>query len=556
VSSKGKPRTARITPEPKLPETSGEQFIVRRFASLAEVEKRFERVATGFYRETAPKGFSKGAQAGLDKLAHPIWELRAAEEGDGYCLIRKREERDVDLRLAGEGTVAAVEAGIVRTAAAKPKYDEGKPVKGPIPEKWKDTLEELKDEPGVESPGGLVRYMQQQKMTPGGKDKCVASVPAKQVDWIVGRMRVDASDAEVVREFRARCARSSASEELTGAVVNYALQAHHHNQELYERVTGRRVARAAGLYALWLGERELVTAGRDIGRLVQAGKELAGGGHWKISELVGVPIPVQERLERQGTDGQYYTDGLEAAGAAAPYVGEMIEEGEVTAAPAGPSLYPDPNQVGPSGMPSGLGTGEIPSAAEQSAQEIEEAWVDPGLKQHLVGVRVLAAKQGQVADAVIVMVRPEEEAVDILFDDGTRDEHVPVELVVIDDAAPMPPEPMVEIEMMEPAPMMEPEPMPMMEPFEMEPMPPMEEAVPLDVTPAEEPPAEAMEQFVDELEDVAEEGLPEDGQAPFDVDLGEEPDVEGEGEAERLDVEPEAEPDEDEENEEQPGQVS
>lgn len=73
----------------------------RRFANVDAVAKAgFERVAACMY-----------------KKGHDIWELRGASDGDdGACvLVRKREERAVDLRQAGGGMAPAVEAGIVRS---------------------------------------------------------------------------------------------------------------------------------------------------------------------------------------------------------------------------------------------------------------------------------------------------------------------------------------------------------------------------------------------------------------------------------------------------------
>lgn len=52
-----------------------------RVASLKEIPNDFRRLGVGLY-----------------KHAHRIWELRAAEDGDGYTLTRKEEERAVDLR--------------------------------------------------------------------------------------------------------------------------------------------------------------------------------------------------------------------------------------------------------------------------------------------------------------------------------------------------------------------------------------------------------------------------------------------------------------------------
>ena len=72
----------------------------QRFASIAAVEAAgFKRVAGGMYKD-----------------AHSVWELRPGD-GDEVYLVRQHEERLVDLRpVAGIGTQAAVESGIVRGA--------------------------------------------------------------------------------------------------------------------------------------------------------------------------------------------------------------------------------------------------------------------------------------------------------------------------------------------------------------------------------------------------------------------------------------------------------
>lgn len=71
----------------------------QRFASVADVTAAgFSRVASGMYRQ-----------------GHEIWELRAADEG-GYQLIRKREERAVDLRTAAAPAVTTGSESATRTA--------------------------------------------------------------------------------------------------------------------------------------------------------------------------------------------------------------------------------------------------------------------------------------------------------------------------------------------------------------------------------------------------------------------------------------------------------
>ncbi len=69
--------------------------------------------------EAATKAGFKRVASCMYKRGHDIWELRGAD-GGGYELVRKREERAVDLRQAqGGGMAPAVEAGIIRTAGLR-----------------------------------------------------------------------------------------------------------------------------------------------------------------------------------------------------------------------------------------------------------------------------------------------------------------------------------------------------------------------------------------------------------------------------------------------------
>lgn len=104
-----------------------------RFASLEDVETAgFQRIGCGLYvaSPAQPPGPGQGpgpgpgpgpavparseAEADLHRFAHAIWELRCAPDGDGYVLVRKREERAVDLRTAG------AERGILNVNLAVP----------------------------------------------------------------------------------------------------------------------------------------------------------------------------------------------------------------------------------------------------------------------------------------------------------------------------------------------------------------------------------------------------------------------------------------------------
>lgn len=75
---------------------------MRYFPSVGAVrEAGFAPLGSGLYlNKTAAAGGGGGAR----RVTHPIWELRAAEDGDGFLLVRKREEREVDLRRTAAPT--------------------------------------------------------------------------------------------------------------------------------------------------------------------------------------------------------------------------------------------------------------------------------------------------------------------------------------------------------------------------------------------------------------------------------------------------------------------
>lgn len=96
-------RTASVRP-PEAPATRRKVF-----ASVADVESAgFRRVASGVY--TAHR-----------KTGHEIWELRSAD-GGGYHLVRKREERAVDLREAHAMAADEARARFARRAQVEPSF--------------------------------------------------------------------------------------------------------------------------------------------------------------------------------------------------------------------------------------------------------------------------------------------------------------------------------------------------------------------------------------------------------------------------------------------------
>lgn len=73
------------------------------------------------------------------------------------------------------------------------------------------------------------------KPAPKAKKPSVASqVPKKQIEWIMGNVHVGTSDAEVLAEWKKRCAKLPAA--LAKACTAYALKVHRKNQDLYNDV--------------------------------------------------------------------------------------------------------------------------------------------------------------------------------------------------------------------------------------------------------------------------------------------------------------------------------
>jgi hypothetical protein len=58
------------------------------------------------------------------------------------------------------------------------------------------------------------------------------------IDWIVGRMHVSTSDADVEADIRARANKAGATKEQADDYVRQALKCHHANQREYAYVMG------------------------------------------------------------------------------------------------------------------------------------------------------------------------------------------------------------------------------------------------------------------------------------------------------------------------------
>lgn len=67
--------------------------------------------------ELAPHYVAAGGGTFYHRTAHTIWELRQAIDGDGYVLVRKREERLPDCRRDAARVASAAAAGLVNVDA-------------------------------------------------------------------------------------------------------------------------------------------------------------------------------------------------------------------------------------------------------------------------------------------------------------------------------------------------------------------------------------------------------------------------------------------------------
>jgi hypothetical protein len=86
-------------------------------------------------------------------------------------------------------------------------------------------------------------------------------------------------------------------------------------------------ARTVNMYAMYIGDGYLAGATTDHNGddPYYWPPEMREGDDWEIAELNRVPQDLAEQLEVQGTSDQYFSDGYDAANAAAPYAGDTIE---------------------------------------------------------------------------------------------------------------------------------------------------------------------------------------------------------------------------------------
>lgn len=348
-------RTAAPAPAP-APAADPDPFERRRFASVAEVSAAgFRRVASGFYQE---------AQVG-PKKAHPIWELRAAEEGEGYELVRRREERAVDLRRgsgAGPGTAAAVAAGIVRIAAKKCD---------------KCGLGLAKDQTTSSCPRckGTGKYKDEHIRNTNPKKASYAIDPARDMrrrggpEFQVSLLQTPGGDTTQRRTlFSNQAMDLEGLERLIGE-----LKAGPMDLTFDTWTDGEWEIRVRGPRGQLIHEYESTNADEIGGAkgkgLIDTLSSIMGGGGGGESEGEA-PLPELENAMEDATGGAPPAEGA-----------------------------PPPDAGASGGMP-------------------EAGPLAPSAAALRVNSHVLVVKNGQIADAVVVMIRPHDKALDVVFGGG------------------------------------------------------------------------------------------------------------------------------------------
>lgn len=308
------------------------------YASLADVEA---------------DGFARVGQC-LYKKGHAIWELRRAEDGEGFHIVRKREEREVDLRRRAS-----------RTAGA-PDWMRG--------ENWyfyeEETLADREAEYATAeiSPNGIIdsypRLIVEWTSVPPGEDE-EGGAPS---DFFLVQL-VEEPDTD--------------------------------NEE-------------DSMFTLYEGddEAEAETVVNEI---------LA---EWKSSHGTKTATLWEDVAEE-------YQEELREAEEAANAIG--IPSDDLDTAPFGLILRREITGDEVAALMAALPAWQFRMSADETRVEMhapsEVAKYKSG--RLLPGQRVLAVRQGQVAEAIITVIHPTERAVELMFGDQ-QTETLPIELIITD----------------------------------------------------------------------------------------------------------------------------
>ena len=331
------------------------------------------------------------------------------DEG-GYELIRRKEERAVDLRqagAAGPGTAAAVEAGIVRTARRAQMGGGGR--ENPF---------EVGDI--VKYRGNFLRSVGWHTNVP--KDGRVVGIEEGLnfpiVEWNDGHTTpVNPVNLQLAKQ----------PDRDAGLKDSYG--------EVYGRRTaGPRTAGPSFLVSLLqtpdgaLKDRKTLFSNQEMDAegLERLVKELKAGpmtvthdtwtdGEWEI-RIRGPRGQLIHGYESVGPDeiggakGQTLLDLIE--GIMSMSGGEDEGEGEEMAAPP---FLPGAEEPPPEGAPPPEGEGAAPPGLPPPGPAA------PSAAALTAGRRVLVVRQGQVADAVVMMFRPQEQALEVMFGGGEQE---------------------------------------------------------------------------------------------------------------------------------------
>lgn len=362
-----------------------------RFASLAEVASSgFERIASGLYREAGAK------------VAHPVWDLRKAEEGEGYLLVRRVEDRLVDLRRAG--MEAAVDSGMVqRIAKCAVAEDEVPP---------DDDVEPHPDGSTPTGPG-----MKSAEKSKCGEDKW--HDPSRCYYCGIAMDHEDKKKSAQIEE-----------EEEAEAQVPWPPE--------YIDISPMQywwAGQGDVLYYLYSTNDSMVDAS-DVSRAISQLQV-------DLSKAQGRNDTLDEGEDESMMDTEMMIEELQSYLAQHGRTARRVRADKECEECGGTGAFI--HYSGPNGSEresytechkcDGTGRGWEEEQDEYDAGEPEESGESgeqlslPHVGMLVPGMQVLAVRRGQVADAIVMMVNPEAEAVELMFGDGQQ-ETMPIELVI------------------------------------------------------------------------------------------------------------------------------
>lgn len=331
------------------------------YASLADIEAA---------------GFARIGQC-LYKKGHAIWELRRAEDGEGFHIVRKREEREVDLRRRAS-----------RTAGA-PSW-----MRGGV---WSFDEEETLADREVEYATA--------ETSPLGRNFAINTYPRLIVEWTSvppgeGEEDGSPSDFFLVQLVEDPGLGNEEDSMFTLYEGDDEAEAQAVADEVIAEWNAIDIEAARRLVQAMVTDADLSRAIEKIkytieyieGNLRRAVE--AGDSPGTIATLEDVRDEFEELL-------QLLTDSKEAS--------------------LDPETLVDSHEVM---------HGREPEESSAYVEEVREEQKERSARLER-GQRVLAVRQGQVAEAIITVIHPTERAVELMFGDQ-QTETLPIELIITD----------------------------------------------------------------------------------------------------------------------------